>query len=65
MKASIGDTVVVKSAVVAGAVREGKVVELRHPDGTPPYVVEWRDSGERTLVFPGPDTLVRPAKQSR
>lgn len=34
------------------------MVELRHPDGQPPFVVEWSDTGERTLVFPGPDTKV-------
>ena len=62
MKASVGDTVVVESSVVAGAVRHGRVVEVRHPDGTPPFLVEWQDSGERTLVFPGPDTRVLPAE---
>lgn len=58
MKASVGDTVVVTSHVVDGAVREGRVVEVRHPDGSPPFLVEWADTGERTLVFPGPDTRV-------
>ena len=61
MKASVGDEVVVESGVVAGAVRHGRVVELRHPDGSPPFVVEWGDTGERTLVVPGPDTRVLPA----
>ncbi len=61
MKASVGDEVVVESGVVAGAVRHGRVVELRHPDGSPPFVVEWADTGERTLVVPGPDTRVLPA----
>lgn len=58
MKASVGDAVVVASNVVDGAVREGRVVELRHADGSPPFVVEWADTGERTLVYPGPDTRV-------
>ncbi len=61
MKASVGDEVVVESGVVAGAVRRGRVVEVRHPDGTPPFVVEWEDTGERTVVVPGPDTRVLPA----
>lgn len=64
MKASVGDEIVVESSVVAGAVRHGRVVELRHPDGTPPFVVEWQDTGERTLVLPGPDTHVVPAQAS-
>ncbi len=58
MKAFVGDRYVQASGVVDGAVRDGKVVELRHPDGSPPFVVEWSDTGERTLVFPGPDAHV-------
>ena len=58
MKASVGDRLVTASSVVDGPVRDGRVLELRHPDGSPPYLVEWSDTGERTLVFPGPDTHV-------
>lgn len=61
MKATVGDRIVTASGVVGGAVRDGVVVELRHPDGTPPYVVEWSDTGERTLVYPGSDSFVEPA----
>lgn len=61
MRATVGDTIIVASNVVDGAVREGRVVEVRHPDGSPPFEVEWSDTGERTLVFPGPDTRVLPA----
>ncbi len=55
MKAFVGDRYVQASGVVDGPVREGRVVELRHADGSPPYVVQWSDTHERTLVFPGPD----------
>ena len=58
MKASVGDRFVQVSSVVGGTVRDGRVVELRHEDGSPPYVVEWYDTGDRTLVFPGPDARV-------
>lgn len=58
MRAAVGDLIVNRPGVVGGHVREGVVVELRHPDGQPPFVVEWSDTGERTLVFPGPDTKV-------
>ncbi len=58
MKAFVGDRYVQASGVVDGPVRDGRVVELRHPDGSPPYVVEWSDTQERTLVFPGPDAHV-------
>lgn len=58
MKASVGDTLVVTSSVVDGVVRDGRIVEVRHPDGSPPYVVEWSDTGERSVVVPGPDSRV-------
>jgi hypothetical protein len=64
MKASVGDLIQVTSSVVGGAVREGRVVELRHPDGSPPFVVEWSDTHEHTLVLPGPDTRVLPQGES-
>ena len=65
MKASVGDEIVVESNVISGAVRHGRVVEVRHPDGEPPVLVEWRDSGERTLFFPGPDARVVPKEPAR
>ncbi|WP_265520795.1 dsRBD fold-containing protein [Oerskovia flava] len=58
MKAAVGDRIVTASGVVGGAVRDGVVVELRDPAGAPPYLVEWSDTGERTLVFPGSDSYV-------
>jgi hypothetical protein len=59
MKASVGDRIVVVSSQLGHPVREGVVVELRHPDGSPPYVVEWADSGKRAVYFPGSDGLVQ------
>jgi hypothetical protein len=58
MRAAVGDRIVVASNTVDRPVRAGMVVELRHPDGTPPYVVEWSDTGQTALVFPGPDARV-------
>ncbi|MBD5786940.1 DUF1876 family protein [Cellulosimicrobium terreum] len=58
MRATVGDRIVTASGVVGGAVRDGVVVELRHDDGAPPYLVEWSDTGERTLVYPGTDSYV-------
>ena len=31
------------------------VLELRNEDGSPPYLVEWSDTGQRSLYFPGSD----------
>ncbi|GGL00950.1 hypothetical protein Ppa06_69360 [Planomonospora parontospora subsp. parontospora] len=33
-------------------------MELRHPDGAPPYVVRWVDDEHGGLVFLGPDARV-------
>ena len=55
MKASIGDRIVVVAPQVGGAVRDCLVVELRNPDGSPPYVVRWSDNGREGLYFPGVD----------
>lgn len=57
VKAAVGDRIVVASNKVEGPVRDGRVVECRHADGSPPYVVEWAD-GQRGLFFPGPDASV-------
>lgn len=58
MKASVGDRLVLASSTVDGAVRDGTVIAVRHVDGSPPYTVRWHDSGEESLVFPGPDAHV-------
>jgi len=59
MKASVGDRIVTASGVVGGAVRDGVVMSVRNADGSPPYSVRWSDTGEESLVFPGPDTVVQ------
>lgn len=60
MKAAVGDRIVTASGVVGGVVRDGVVTECPHDDGSPPYRVRWSDTGEETLVYPGPDTFVDP-----
>lgn len=59
MHAAVGDRLVVHSPHVGGPDRDGEVLEVRHADGTPPYVVRWEDSGRETLFFPGPDVTVQ------
>ena len=60
MRASVGDRYVQVSSVVGVPARDGRVVELRHPDGSPPFVVTWTDTGEQCLVFPGADAHLEP-----
>ena len=50
MKAAVGDRVFVASGR-PGHERMGHVVALRHPDGTPPYVVRWDDTGAEEVFF--------------
>jgi hypothetical protein len=50
MKAAVGDRVFVASGR-PGHERMGHVVELRHPDGTPPYVIRWDDTGTEEVSF--------------
>ena len=58
MKAQVGDQVIVASATTGAPARTGTIVELRHPDGTPPYVVRWSDTGHEAVYFPGHDGRV-------
>ncbi|MEV8523591.1 pyridoxamine 5'-phosphate oxidase family protein [Streptomyces sp. NPDC052000] len=59
MRAHLGDQLVIESVTTGAAKRDGEIVGLRHPDGTPPYEVRWSDTDEVTLVFPGPDAHIR------
>ncbi|MDI3101597.1 pyridoxamine 5'-phosphate oxidase family protein [Streptomyces enissocaesilis] len=58
MYAHIGDRLVVESPSTGVTRRDGEIVGLYHDDGTPPYDVRWSDTGDVTLVFPGPDAHV-------
>ncbi len=59
MHAHLGDRLVVESPVTGVTRRDGEIVGLHHDDGTPPYDVRWSDTGEVSLVFPGPDAHVQ------
>jgi hypothetical protein len=58
MKAQVGDRVIVASVQTGAPARTGTIVALRHPDGTPPYVVRWNDDGHEGVYFPGLDGRV-------
>ncbi|MFJ5901912.1 DUF1918 domain-containing protein [Streptomyces sp. NPDC093064] len=55
----VGDEIVVRGTAARVIVRDGEIVGLRHPDGSPPCDVRWADSGRVTLYFPGPDAYIR------
>lgn len=57
MKASVGDRILVPGTRVDDPPREGEVIEVRHDDGSPPFLVRWSD-GQTALCFPGPSTTI-------
>ena len=61
MRAAVGDRITVPGLHVGDTVRSGEVVEVRGPEGGPPYVVRWSDGHEGVFV-PGPGVkVVHPA----
>jgi Domain of unknown function (DUF1918) len=55
MQATVGDRIIVKGPRTGIPNRDGEIIAIRGPDGEPPYVVRWSDSGHETLFFPGSD----------
>lgn len=58
MQAAAGDRIIVRATHVGEPSRDGEVLEVRGPDGQPPWVVRWSDNGHEGLYFPAPDTVV-------
>jgi hypothetical protein len=58
MKARVGDRLVIKGHRVHEPDRDAEILEVRGPDGEPPYRIRWSDSGRDTLIFPGSDALI-------
>jgi hypothetical protein len=57
MEASVGDRLHVHGKTVGCADQYGEIVEVKGPEGHPPYLVKFAD-GHLGLVFPGPDAVV-------
>jgi hypothetical protein len=58
MKAQVGDWLVIKGTTLDKADQRGLITEVHSSDGSPPYVVEWLETGHLATVFPGPDALI-------
>lgn len=58
MHAQKGDRIVIRSQHTGRPDRDAEVLDVEHPDGSPPYVVKWSDTGHEALFFPGPDAYV-------
>lgn len=57
--ATPGDHLIIRGHRVGEAERDAEIIEVRGPDGTPPFLVRWSGDGHESLVFPGSDALVR------
>jgi hypothetical protein len=58
MKAQVGDQLVITSHHVGEPERAAEILEVRGPNGEPPYLVRWND-GRESLSFPGSDASIR------
>jgi hypothetical protein len=59
MQAQVGDRLVIKAHHLGEPARDAEILEVRGPDGTPPFVVRWEEDGRIGMFFPGPDAFVQ------
>jgi hypothetical protein len=59
MFATVGDRLVIPGRHLGEPERDAEILEVRHADGGPPYLVRWSDTGHEGLVFPGPEAHVQ------
>ena len=59
MRAAKGDRIIIRGHRVGEPDRDCEVLDVRGPDGGPPYIVRWADSGHETLFFPGSDAMLQ------
>ena len=59
VQAQVGDRLIISGHAVGDPDRDGEILEVRGPGGTPPFVVRWEDTGHETLYFPGSDATVQ------
>jgi hypothetical protein len=65
MKAAVGDRLVVRGRRSGEPNRTAEILEVRGPDGSPPYLVRWVEDGHVGLFHPGSDAVVEHVKGRR
>ena len=65
MHAHVGDELRVHGHRTGDPDRCGEIVEVRGPDGGPPFVVRWDDADHTVLFFPSSDAVVEPTRSGR
>ena len=58
MHAKVGDKILVNGPHVGDSSQEALVLDVRGPNGEPPYLVRWLNDGHEGLFFPGSDAAV-------
>jgi len=58
MQAKVGDELTVRGRRQGDEERHGVIVEVHGEEGSPPYLVRWRDGGE-SVFFPSSDAVVQ------
>jgi len=63
--AEVGQWLVVRNRRRHEPTRAGQILEVPHPDGSPPYAVHWLDDERTSVVFPGTDAVITPGPPAR
>lgn len=58
MHAAVGDRIIIPGHHIGEPERDAEVLEVRGPDGSPPFVVRWDEDGREGLFYPGSDATV-------
>lgn len=64
MQAQVGDNLTVKGRRQGDEDRHGEILEVHGANGTPPYLVRWRDGAE-SLFFPAAGAVVEHHEAAR
>lgn len=59
LTATVGDHLIIRGHRVGEPERDAEILEVRGPDGSPPYLVRWNEDGHESLLFPGSDAFIR------
>ena len=59
MRAKVGDRIVIHAHRIGEPNRDCEVLDVRGPNGQPPFLVRWSDSGHESLFVPGTDASVQ------
>lgn len=59
LTAEVGDRLIIHGHRVGEPERDAEILEVRGPDGGPPFVVRWANDGHESLVYPGSDAYVQ------